>query len=217
MLSLPIAFTYTPNDAESQKIAKIAQANFLNKKCTCAPDKSVISMKRPPSSSFVKQTINVVVALQPNELGNVKQKIATHFRSLLFKYDASMKGVITSFHNVRLQNGNVGIVHDHSSHMSHQLQTDALAFCPKVGDVLKGKVNSIYATFVTMKIYSLFNVVVGENSLVNYGYEHSSSNDHWVHAGEDYSNTINVGMDLEVVVCKILAYDDYLSVEVKIF
>jgi len=169
-------------------------------------------------SPFHWKTIHCLVSLQPSALSNLPKSLNQSMRNLLLRYYSSFGGVILSFENLEIisktDNGlTCGLVWNELPHMNFSVKVDALLFRPDVGMKLTGSINESFPSHVGILVHSFFNAVVHADDLREAGYIFDIELNEWKKDKSGFSDSLEVGLDIEFTVEKVHEVNGDFSLE----
>lgn len=110
-------------------------------------------------SCFKRVQVKKRMSLSPSYIGKVSEGVLEHLNSDILQYSKELEGVILSYSNPVVQQ-RLGCIHDEQPRIHFDLHVTYCLFAPKVGDVLRGKVNKLGEDHVGCLVNDCFNASV---------------------------------------------------------
>ena len=110
-------------------------------------------------SCFKRVQVKKRMSLSPSYIGRVSQGITEHLDSDILQYSKELGGVILSYSNAMVQQ-RLGCILDEQPRIHFDLHVTYCLFAPKVGDLLRGKVNKLGEDHVGCLVNDCFNASV---------------------------------------------------------
>lgn len=169
-------------------------------------------------SPFQRKKVRLLVSLLPASLRNIHTAINAAMQSLLFKHLDGINGVLLSFHDIQIVDGDTrintaaangvaavvphGRILDEMPHIHYYITVDVLVFEPTIGQKLTGVVNySSNPSHLSILVYGFFNASVKADSLRESGFLFDSDLNEWTK--NDTGATVQIDDTLTFKVEKI--------------
>jgi DNA-directed RNA polymerase I subunit RPA43 len=129
--------------------------------------------------AFVESKIVTKVALQPHHCGNIIEAVKGQLNDMLLKYSEEIQGTPVSFSNLELPRGmEYGRLLGAQPWVHVDLRATVVIFRPIRGLQLKGMVNQVSDSHVSLLVYGMFNASLSARDLANH-YTFDQENSTW--------------------------------------
>lgn len=165
--------------------------------------------------AFFESTARLYVHLHPSCLNDPGSALQQELNAKLLQYDETLKGVVLSYDQVKIEDrgGKVRIFGD--SHMLNvHVSVRLLLFSPKPGMKLVGEVNFTSAQSIGLLVHGIFNASIQEENIPeSWEFYEEDDEPYWATAD---GGKVEMGTLVAFEVVEVRNMDDILSIQASI-
>lgn len=130
-------------------------------------------------SAFKLCEIMLKIALSPINMSFPLDAIKQQLNSMLFKYNSEVSGIPISYSSIKLPQGQeYGRIYGEKPWIHIDVTTKLLIFQPVVGLIMKGKINKVADSHVSLLIHGMFNASIS-GDVMKTKYVYNNTNKSW--------------------------------------
>lgn len=138
---------------------------------------------------FTKNKVLLKVALSPHESGAPLEGIKQQLNKMLLKFSDELKGVPITYSDIHFPVGKeFGRILDEQPWIHADVRTTMIVFQPCVGLSVRGRINKVSASYVSLLIYGMFNASISDTQLHSKSYSYREETQQWINesTGSEY-------------------------------
>jgi len=136
------------------------------------------------NSGFKLCEIKLKIALSPVNMSFPLDAIKEQLNNMLFKYNSEVGGIPISYSSIKLPQGKeFGCIYGERPWIHIEVITKLLIFQPVVGLIMKGKINKVADSHVSLLVHGMFNASISGDVMRN-KYVYNNATKSWEGDGD---------------------------------
>ena len=122
---------------------------------------TTINDNNDDNNGFKLCYIQLKIALSPVNMSHSLDTIKEQLNNMLFKYNSEVGGIPVSYSNITLPQGKeYGRIYGERPWIHIDATTKLLIFQPRIGLIMKGRINTVADSHISLLVYGMFNASI---------------------------------------------------------